>query len=147
MKKAIHFVGAVVATSCIFVFFTSTVIVELLGSEQLIAKVKELIVFPGLFILIPAIAATGATGISLGKARKGKLVQGKMKRMSIIGINGILILVPSAIYLNILASSADFGTAFFLVQGLELIAGIVNLVLMGMNFKDGLSISRKTREP
>ena len=146
MKKAIHFVGAVVATSCIFVFFTSTVIVELLGSEQLIAKVKELIVFPGLFILIPAIAATGATGISLGKARKGKLVQGKMKRMSIIGINGILILVPSAIYLNILASSADFGTAFFLVQGLELIAGIVNLVLMAMNFKDGLSISRKTRE-
>ena len=145
MKKIVHLVGALVATLCILVFFTSTVLVEFFGSTEAIATVKELIVFPGLFILVPAIAATGATGFALGKERKGKLVQRKLKKMPIIGLNGILVLVPSAIYLNMLASSGAFDTTFYIVQGVELVAGIVNLTLMGMNMKDGLKMSSKLR--
>lgn len=145
MKKIVHLVGALVATLCILVFFTSTVLVEFFGSTEAIATVKELIVFPGLFILVPAIAATGATGFALGKERKGKLVQRKLKKMPIIGLNGILVLVPSAIYLNMLASSGAFDATFYIVQGVELVAGIVNLTLMGMNMKDGLKMSSKLR--
>lgn len=143
MKTMIHLAGAVVATLCVFVFIVTTVFVEIYGSVETIAKVKELIVYPGLFILVPAIVVTGATGFALAKNRGGRIVQRKMKRMPFIGANGILILVPSAIYLNHLASSGVLDTKFYVVQGVELIAGIVNLVLMGMNMKDGLTISRK----
>ncbi|WP_019615765.1 hypothetical protein [Psychromonas ossibalaenae] len=145
MKKVIHLVGALSATLCILVFFTSTVLVEVFGSIEAVAKVKELVVFPGLFILVPSIAATGATGFALGKNRKGKLVKRKMKKMPVIALNGILILMPSAVYLNILASSGTFDTSFYIVQGVELIAGGINLVLMAMNMKDGLRMSGKLR--
>ena len=144
MKKIIHFVAATVATLCVFIFFTSTVIVEIFGSNQAVAHVKELIVFPGLFVLVPAIAITGITGFALGKERKGALVQRKMAKMPVIGLNGVLVLVPSAIYLHMLASSGEFGVVFNIVQGIELTAGVVNLCLMAINMKDGLKLSRQS---
>ena len=67
MKQLIHRIGAITATFCIFIFFISTLVVELFGTAQAIATVKSLIVLPGLFILIPAIAATGATGFVMSK--------------------------------------------------------------------------------
>ena len=73
MKTKIHVLGAFIATLCIATFFTSTIIVELFGSYECIARIKELIVMPGLFILIPAIAVTGGSGFSLGRSRKGSL--------------------------------------------------------------------------
>lgn len=143
MKTKIHVLGAFIATLCIAAFFTSTFIVELFGTYESIARVKELIVMPGLFILVPAIAATGATGSSLGKNRKGRLVAAKKKRMPIIAANGLLILLPAAIFLNQWAASGIFDTRFYMVQGLELIAGATNLTLMGMNIRDGLRLSGK----
>lgn len=50
---------------------------ELLGTQEWIASVKNLIVFPGLFILVPAIALTGGTGFFLAKVREGQLVNQK----------------------------------------------------------------------
>ena len=145
MKKTIHLIGAIIATLCIATFFTSTIIVELFGSHETIATVKGLIVMPGLFILIPAIAATGGSGFSLGKTRKGRLLEAKKKRMPIIGANGVLILLPAAIFLDQWASSGSFDTKFYLVQGFELAAGAVNLTLMGMNIRDGLKLAGKRR--
>ncbi len=72
MKNKIHPIAAVLATLCIATFFTSTVLVELFGTHESIAIVKSLIVMPGLFILVPAIAATGGTGFALSKSRKGR---------------------------------------------------------------------------
>lgn len=143
MKTKIHVLAAIIATLCIATFITSTIIVEVLDSHESIARVKELIVMPGLFILIPAIAATGATGFKLGKTRKGRLVEAKKKRMPIIAANGLLILVPAAIFLCQWAASGLFDTRFYMVQGLELIAGAINLTLMGMNIRDGLRLSGK----
>ena len=145
MKKRIHILGAIIATLCIATFFTSTIVVELFGSQATIAAVKELIVTPGLFILIPAIAATGGSGFSLGRNRKGRLLEAKKIRMPIIGANGVLILLPAAIFLNQWASLGTFDTKFYIVQGLELIAGAVNLTLMGMNIRDGLKMAGKFR--
>ncbi len=143
--KQIHLVAAATATLCIGTFFFSSIIVDSIGSEDSIALVKSLIVFPGLFILIPAIAATAGTGFLLAGRRTGRLVEKKKKRMPFIAINGIFILLPAAIVLNIWASDGLFDTRFYLVQGLELIAGATNLTLMAMNFRDGFKLAGKLR--
>ncbi len=141
MKNKIHLTAAVIATLCIATFFTSSILVELFGTHESIAMVKRLIVMPGLFILIPAIAMTGGTGFALSNNRKGRLVENKKKRMPFITANGILILLPAAIFLNQWAASGLFDTRFYVVQGLELLAGSINLTLMGMNIRDGLRMS------
>jgi len=143
MKSKIHLIGAILSTLCIGSFFTSSILSELFGSPEFIATVKHLIVLPGLLILVPAIAITGFTGVVLSKDRKGLLVANKKKRMPFIGANGILILIPAAIFLNQLAASGSFGMKFYIVQGLELVAGASNLFLMGMNIRDGLKMKGK----
>ena len=146
MKQVVHRIAAITATLCIAAFFSSTVLVELIGSPGSIASVKSLIVFPGLFILIPAIAMTAGTGFSLANRRTGRLVASKKKRMPLIGANGLLVLLPSAIYLDHLAATGSFGTPFFVVQGLELVAGATNLTLMSLNIRDGLRLSGNIRK-
>ena len=147
MKKKAHSIASFLATMTIATFFLSTLTVELLGSHETVALVKRLIVQPGLFILVPAIAAAGASGQFLAKSRRGKLVEAKKKRMPFIAANGLLILIPSAIVLDNLASAGTFGTMFYLVQGVELLAGAVNLSLMGLNIRDGLKLSGRLRAP
>lgn len=146
MKQIIHRIAAITATLCIAIFFTSTVLVELFGSYESIATIKSLIVMPGLFMLVPAIAVTGGTGLALSKSRKGHLVESKKKRMLFIAANGLLVLLPAALFLDQWAASGAFNTKFYVVQGLELLAGAVNLTLMGLNMRDGLRMSGKQRE-
>ena len=143
MIKTLHKLAAIIATLCIASFFFSTIVVELFGSQDTIAHVKSLIVQPGLLILIPAIAITGITGFAMSKNRKGRLLETKKKRMPIIAANGLLILLPSAILLDQWASVGTFDTAFYVVQGFELIAGAINLTLMSLNARDGLRLSGK----
>ena len=145
MKRTVHLVAGILATSVIATFFASTVLVELFGSFDAVAKVKALIVTPGLWILIPAIAATGGSGFSLSQSRQRRLLASKKKRMPFIAANGILVLVPSAIFLNLWAAQGMFDTRFYLLQGLELLAGAVNLSLMGLNIRDGLRLSGRLR--
>jgi len=135
--------AAGLATLCIATFFTASLLVELLGNTDSITQVKQLIVFPGLFVLIPAMMLTGITGAKLAKQKKGRLTQVKQKRMPVIAANGLLILLPAAIYLEYLASAGNFATSFYLVQGIELFAGAINLSLMGLNIRDGLKMSGK----
>ncbi|HET7853626.1 MAG TPA: hypothetical protein VFM04_04120 [Candidatus Methylomirabilis sp.] len=145
MKRTVHLIAAVLATLMIATFFLCTVLVELLGSADAVATVKRLIVIPGLFILVPAIATTGASGFALSKSRHGRLIDSKKKRMPFIAANGLLVLIPCAIFLDLLASKGSFGTRFYLVQGLELIAGATNLALMGLNLRDGLQLTGRVR--
>ncbi len=143
MKLIIHRSTAILATLCIAIFFISTVFIELLGTNESIAIVKGLIVMPGLFILIPCIAITGGIGFSLSKGKSGILIANKKKRMPFIAANGILILVPSAIFLHHAAAADHFNTIFYVVQSIELFAGAINLFLMGLNMRDGLRMSGK----
>ena len=143
MKSKIHLVAAIVALFCIASFFTATILVELFGSEKSISTVKSLIVTPGLFILIPVIAITGGTGFACARYRKSRLIDGKQKRMPFIAANSLLILLPCAIFLNQWASVGLFDTKFYSVQGIELLAGAVNLILMSMNMRDGLRMTGK----
>jgi hypothetical protein len=122
-------------------FFLSTLIVELFGTEESIATVKSLILVPGLFTLISAMAVTGGTGFTLSKSHKGHLVDSKKKRMPFIAENGIFILIPCAIFLDQWASSGSFSTKFYIVQSLELLAGLSNLTMMGFHIRDGLKLT------
>jgi hypothetical protein len=135
-----------VATLTIATFFLGTIAVELFGSDGTVAAAKALIVMPGLFILVPAIAATGGSGLFLAKSRQGRLVEAKKKRMPFIAANGLLVLVPCAIILNRWATAGVFDTLFYAVQSVELLAGAVNLTLMGLNIRDGLTMSGRLRK-
>lgn len=55
--QRIHLLAGLLATLAIASFFSVTLISELLGSTEAIVTAKALIVMPGLFLLIPAIAA------------------------------------------------------------------------------------------
>ncbi len=140
MKTRIHAIAGAVGLLIIFTFWTSTVISELFGSYETIAAVKGWIL-NGMFILIPAMAIVGGSGMSLGAGRSEKLVSAKKKRMPIIAANGILILLPMAFILEARASAGTFDTLFYILQGVELVAGATNLTLMGLNMRDGLRLT------
>lgn len=124
-------------------FFVATLAVELFGSHEAVAALKSLIVMPGLLVLVPAVAFTGASGYFLSKSRHGRLVDAKKRRMPFIAGNGLLVLVPCAIVLDRWAAAGAFDTAFYAVQGVELLAGAVNLTLMGLNVRDGMRLRRR----
>ena len=141
MPKRVHLIAGILAPLCLVSFFLSTLVVELFGSHATVAQLKALIVTPGLWIMIPAIAATGGSGPFLSKSRKGRLVDAKKKRMPFIAANGLLVLVPCAIVLDRWAAAGSFDTSFYAVQAVELIAGATNFVLMGLNVRDGLRMA------
>ena len=143
MKPKVHKIASLVATVCIATFFTSTLLVEAVGSAEMVAFVKSLIVMPGILILIPAMAITGATGFSLAKERKGRVIEAKRKRMPIIAFIGMFILLPAAIYLNSWAAEGMFDTKFYILQAIELVAGAINLTLMIKSMKDGKKLVEK----
>jgi len=88
--------------------------------------------------LIPALAATGGSGLALARERAGPLIERKRRRMPVIAANGLLILVPSALFLSFKSQAGEFDGFFYGVQALELIAGAVNIALLGLNLRDGL---------
>jgi hypothetical protein len=65
--------------------------------------------------------------------------------MPFIAANGLLVLIPCAIVLDRWAAADTFDSTFYLVQGLELLAGAANLTLMGLNIRDGLKMSGRFR--
>ncbi|MBF0642221.1 hypothetical protein [Pseudomonas protegens] len=141
MLKRLHLTASLLALLCIATFFVSTLLVESMGTLHAIAQLKQLIVSPGLWVLIPAMAVAGASGMGLSRVRQGRLIASKQKRMPFIAANGLLVLVPCAIVLNQWASAGSFDTGFYVVQVIELIAGATNLTLMGLNVRDGLRLS------
>jgi flagellar biosynthesis component FlhA len=141
MLKRLHLTASMLALFCIATFFLSTILVETMGARQSIAQLKHLIVSPGLWVLIPTMVLAGASGMLLSRSRQGRLVGSKKKRMPFISANGLLVLVPCAIALNVWAATGRFDTWFYIVQVIELIAGAVNLTLMGLNVRDGLRLS------
>ncbi|GAB5351587.1 hypothetical protein [Qipengyuania sp. 483] len=144
MKKLVHPVAGAIALLTIASFWFSTLISELSGSMEAVVAVKTAIPW-GFLLLIPALAAAGGTGISLVGRRAKGLAATKLKRMPVIAANGLLILVPSALFLAWKASAGEFDAAFYGVQAIELVAGAANLVLLGLNMRDGLRMTGRLR--
>ena len=139
MIKTIHPMAGVLAILTIATFWLSTALAELFASQAVVTAVKTAIPW-GFLVLIPALAAAGGSGFTMAKGRRTGLIGTKIKRMPIIAGNGILVLVPSALYLASKARAGEFDTAFYAVQALELVAGAANITLLGLNMRDGLKI-------
>lgn len=144
MKPIVHAIAGTTAMLIVVGFWTATLVSEIFLDYAAVATVKHAIVY-GLFLLVPFMAATGGSGFALGKSRKGYLLDRKKKRMAIIGANGLLVMIPAAIFLNGKAAAGEFDTLFYAVQTVELIVGVVQLALMSMNFRDGLKLAGKLR--
>lgn len=144
MKKLIHPIAGAIAFLTIATFWLSTVFSELTGSHEAVVAVKTAIPW-GLLLLVPALAATGSTGFSLARGRKAGLIGTKLKRMPFIAVNGLLVLIPSALFLAAKAKEGEFDAAFSGVQAIELIAGATNLALLGLNMRDGFKMTERFR--
>lgn len=144
MLRTIHPIAGTIGFLAILTFWTSTACSELFGTHATVAMVKSMILY-GMFLLIPAMAIVGATGVSIGRLRKDAPALAKKKRMPFIAANGLLILVPAAFYLSARANAGLFDTRFYVVQVIELIAGATNLTLMGLSIRDGRAMSRRRK--
>jgi len=142
MKMSLHKLFGITAISLIVMFFTFTVVVEIIGNPGYIALIKQLIVY-ALFLLTPVMGLAVRTGKARLGTNPGKLADRKQRRMKLIGIIGLTVLVPCAITLNYLAQSGSFGAVFYTVQAIELFAGGTNIFLMGRMIRDGLTLARR----
>lgn len=150
MRKAqalFHAVAGGVAMLIIATFWTSTLAAELFLGRGAVVAVKHSIVHFGLIPLILMMISVGASGNILGKGRGGRLIESKRKRMPIVALNGLLVMVPSALYLNHKAAAAQFDSAFYAAQAVELAVGLVQLTLLGMSFRDGLILKGRIHLP
>ncbi len=142
MGRTLHAVAGGVALAAIASFWTMTVAAEIHGDPALIARAKAA-VLAGMAVLVPALMATGASGVSLAKRWRGDAVEAKKRRMAIAAANGLLVLAPSAVLLALWSAAGRFDGWFVAVQGLELAAGAANGVLIGLNMRDGLRMRRR----
>ena len=144
MLKTIHPVAGGIALITIATFWLSTIFSELFASQATVIAVKTTIPW-GFLLLIPALAATGGSGFAMAKGRRAELIDAKMKRMPLIAANGILVLIPSALFLAAKAQAAEFGAVFYIVQLVELVAGGTNIWLLSLNMHDGLRMKGRLR--
>jgi hypothetical protein len=144
MSKKIHPLAGSLAFLTIASFWLSTALSELFASQAAVIAVKTAIPW-GFLVLVPALAAAGATGFALSDGQRAGLIGAKLKRMPIIAANGLLVLIPSALFLAAKARAGEFDTGFYAVQALELAAGAANLALLGLNLRDGLKIAARFR--
>ncbi|WP_327142192.1 hypothetical protein [Nocardia sp. NBC_01327] len=140
MLSRIHPLAGALGLLTIATFWTSTVLTEIFGSRQDVTTLKQTIPW-ALPLLVLALAITGASGFRLSAGSTLPVILAKKRRMPFIAGNGLLILVPSAITLDVLASHGHFGVAFYCVQALELLAGATNIALMSLNIRDGLRLT------
>jgi hypothetical protein len=136
----LHPIAGVVGMVTIAAFWLSTVAVEAVGGPGAVLAAKTAILW-GLLVLVPALAITGATGFRMGARSTNPRIAAKRHRMPFIALNGLLVLVPCAVFLQARAAAGDFGGTFTLVQGIELLAGAVNFTLMGLSVRDGLALT------
>jgi hypothetical protein len=136
MLMRLHPLAGLLAWLTILTFWVATVLSELLGSTATVVAVKTAIPW-GFLVLIPALAVTGGSGFALARRFNGPLIEQKRRRMPLIAANGLLVLIPSALFLSFKAQMGELDAVFYGVQAIELIAGAFNLVLLGLNLRDG----------
>jgi hypothetical protein len=140
--RKLHAISGVLAIAIIGIFLTTTIIAELSGDPALIATVKQGIVY-ALAVLVPTMAAVGISGKRLSGKSTAPIIQRKQRRMMLIAANGLLILVPCALILAWLATTGSFGPLFYAVQAIELIAGPINIILLILNMRLGMQMTRQ----
>lgn len=140
----LHISASILAFLMIASFLAFSFWAEFMAGPTEIAIVKIRIAWC-LLLLVPALATAGTTGFAMAGATPKGLARIKAHRMKLIAFNGLFILVPAALFLAWKASGFTFDASFFMVQVLELLAGFANLVLISLNFFDGMKMKRRKR--
>ena len=136
-----HVGAAVTAIVLVASFQLATVVVEIFGRLDDIQRVKTAIVW-GLWLLIPSAMVAGITGRLLSGAATSPALQAKVGRMKWIALNGLLVLLPCAMYLQDKAASGALDGLYWSVQALELVMGLVNLSLLLANGRQGRRLAQ-----
>lgn len=144
MIRSVHRVAAFAAPTIIASFWLSTVAAELFGTQTTVATVKLAIAWC-LPLLAAVMATVGISGKRLAGESSAPVIVAKQRRMKLIAANGTLVLIPCALFLAVKAASGQFDVAFAIVQGIELVAGPVNLVLVAMNARAGFAMTARRR--
>ena len=139
MLRRLHAVAGFLALLALLSFWLATVVAEGFLDRPAVAAVKGAIVC-GLLVLIPAIATAGMTGAALSRGRAGPAAV-KTRRMRVLAANGVLVMIPAALFLNAKAEAGELDGLFFLIQAAELTVGTVQIAFMAMNLRDGLRMS------
>lgn len=143
--KNIHKVAAILAFLLITSFLTSTIIADLLATPEKIAQVKNTILM-FIPILILAMIATGLSAKKLYPSAVTGKFKLKQTRLKVAAINGTLILLPAAIVLAKWSALGQFDGLYWTVQILEVIAGMTNLTMIGLNIRDGIRLGVKAKK-
>ena len=149
--RTIHRVAGIAAFSLVAIFWSTSVIVELIGSREAIAITKEAIAW-GLVALVPAVIAANGSGVYQARARAGHggvlpklLVRKRRRGIAVAGI-GLTVLAPCALWLAYQASgSGPLSGTFHSVQAIELAGGGINMILLGLNARDGYRMRGRPR--
>jgi hypothetical protein len=88
---------------------------ELFASHAVVTTVKTTIPW-GFLLLIPALTTAGGSGFTLARGRRAGPIGAKIKRMPLIAANGVLVLIPSALFLAFKARADELDGAFYAVQ-------------------------------
>lgn len=139
-SSTLHGATGTLALLIVASFWLSTLTAELFLGEEAVILVKRAIALYGLIPLALTMAITRLSGIRLGKRQPSDLVYEKSRRMAKIGRNGLLVMVPCALFLYGKAAAREFDLFFYGVQGIELLIGGVQLALLGKNFQAGLRL-------
>lgn len=142
--RIIHPLAGSIALITILTFWVTTVWSKIDGDPAFILNVKTGILY-GMIVLIPSMIAVGGSGFKMSKKSKHDLILKKKQRMPFIAINGTLILIPCAVFLCLMAQEGTFNQTYNIVQGIEIIAGAANIILLGLNTRDGLKLTKKIR--
>lgn len=96
-------------------------------------------VLTGMWVLIPTMAATGGSGFTLARTRGGRLVD--VKRMRVVAPMACSYCCPARTCSPPWANAGRFDRAFYALQGVELVAGAINITLLVLNMRDGLRLA------
>jgi hypothetical protein len=144
VARLVHPLAGALALGLILSFWLSTAASELSGSVAAVVAVKTAIPW-GFLLLVPALGATGGSGMRLAGWHAKGPIRTKLRRTRAAAANGVLVLVPAALFLAARARAGTFDVTFYTVQVVELAAGATNIALLGLNMRDGLRLARRRR--
>lgn len=143
MKRSHFFIGLTVL-AILTSFWVAIIVSDFFLDNEALTMVRRGIVY-ALAVLIPSMIAVKITGVKLGKSRieTDPRIQAKKKRATLMAVNGALIMVPAAFFLNYKASAGEFDQWFQIVQAIELIVGSSQYFFVLKNFMVGVNMRKE----
>jgi hypothetical protein len=135
----LHGVSGAAALGLVACFWSLALWCELGASAATVVVLRQGILY-ALPLLVLALATAGASGARLAGRVPGPAARAKLRRMRLAAVNGLLVLIPAAVFLGLRARAGDLSGPFATVQAAELCAGAVNMVLLGRNLAAGLAM-------